>query len=184
MIPTVFLLVEIGSTVSLISCSTVKLTGLDTTPTLGPRVITAAGTFSDDTKLRRGCPINLGSKVVCIDLIVTKIYYYDVIIGMDWTEMKAKINYETWLVTARGAEGASFTFPVQVNHPFRIRCYASLLEDYDDPSLVATPIVRDFMDVFKTIPTLPPQCEIDFTIDLVPGATPISLPTIVCLHAR
>ena len=39
------------------------------------------------------------------------------------------------------------------------------------------PVVRDFLDVFPNdLPGLPPEREIDFPIDLVPGTTPISLP--------
>ena len=40
------------------------------------------------------------------------------------------------------------------------------------------PVVRDFLDVFPDdLPGLPPEQEIDFPIDLVPGTAPISLPT-------
>ena len=39
------------------------------------------------------------------------------------------------------------------------------------------PVVRDFPDVFPDyLPGLPPEQEIDFPIDLVPGTVPISLP--------
>ena len=39
------------------------------------------------------------------------------------------------------------------------------------------PVVRDFPDVFpEYLPGLPPEREIDFPIDLVPGTSPISLP--------
>ena len=39
------------------------------------------------------------------------------------------------------------------------------------------PVVRDFPDVFPDdLPGLPPEREIDFPIDLVPGTSPISLP--------
>ena len=37
--------------------------------------------------------------------------------------------------------------------------------------------MREFLDVFPDdLPGLPPEREIDFSIDLVPGTTPISLP--------
>ena len=39
------------------------------------------------------------------------------------------------------------------------------------------PVVRDFLDVFPDdLPGLPPERELDFPIDLVPGTTTISLP--------
>ena len=44
------------------------------------------------------------------------------------------------------------------------------------PSLSDIPIVSDFPDVFpEELPGLPPQREIEFAIDVVPGATPASI---------
>ena len=43
--------------------------------------------------------------------------------------------------------------------------------------LEVVPVVRDFLDVFpEDLPGSPPEQEIDFPIDLVPGTAPISLP--------
>ncbi|KAM1175275.1 hypothetical protein ACFX19_028298 [Malus domestica] len=37
-------------------------------------------------------------------------------------------------------------------------------------------VVRHFPDVFTDdLPGLPPDCEVEFTIDLIPGTDPISL---------
>jgi len=39
-----------------------------------------------------------------------------------------------------------------------------------------TPVVGDFTDVFpEDVPGLPPSREIEFSIDLVPGAGPVSI---------
>ena len=44
------------------------------------------------------------------------------------------------------------------------------------PSLLDTPIVCDYPDVFsEELPGLPPHKEIEFAIDIVPGATPASI---------
>ena len=38
------------------------------------------------------------------------------------------------------------------------------------------PVVKEFSDVFPDdIPGLPPDRDVEFTIDLVPGTTPISM---------
>ena len=43
------------------------------------------------------------------------------------------------------------------------------------PSLKHIPVVQDFSYVFsKEIPSMPPPREVEFCIDFVPGATPIS----------
>ena len=44
-----------------------------------------------------------------------------------------------------------------------------------DVKLDDIPIVRDYLDVFpEELPRLPPKREVEFTIKLVPGTTPIS----------
>ena len=45
----------------------------------------------------------------------------------------------------------------------------------ENPKLEEIPVVRDFVDVFSDdLPGLPPDREVDFVIDLVPGTAPIS----------
>ena len=47
----------------------------------------------------------------------------------------------------------------------------------DEARLEDVPVVRDFLDVFPDdLPGPPPEREVDFPIDLVPGTAPISLP--------
>ena len=44
------------------------------------------------------------------------------------------------------------------------------------PSVSDIPTISDFLDVFsKELPGLPPQREIEFAIDVVPGTTPASI---------
>jgi hypothetical protein len=45
------------------------------------------------------------------------------------------------------------------------------------PSLEYFSVLQEFEYVFQEIPGLPPKREIHFSIDLVPGATPISKKT-------
>ena len=40
--------------------------------------------------------------------------------------------------------------------------------------LCEIPVAREFPQVFQEVPGLPPDREIEFTIELVPGTTPIS----------
>ncbi|XP_058071274.1 uncharacterized protein LOC131220345 [Magnolia sinica] len=88
--------------------------GLRPSPFVGVKIIAAAGTFSEATKICHNCPIDLGCKVAHVDLIVTKIFYYDVILGMDWlTVMKAEIDCDTMIVKIHEDDGTSLTFSVQ-----------------------------------------------------------------------
>ena len=53
-------------------------------------------------------------------------------------------------------------------------CYALEVKD-DDVRVGDIPIVCEFPDVFpEELPGLPPQREIDFEIEIIPGAHPIS----------
>ncbi|XP_058100546.1 uncharacterized protein LOC131245243 [Magnolia sinica] len=142
----IFLLRDTGSTVSLVSHTTVKRLELHLTPIIRVKIIAAAETIAEVTRMCCDCPVDLGGKVVLIDLIVIKIFHYDVILGMDWlTPMKAEIDCEIRTVKIYEGDEVPFMFP--------------------------------FQNVFKAILGLPPQLDIDFTIDLVLGAKPISLPT-------
>jgi len=43
--------------------------------------------------------------------------------------------------------------------------------------LESIPVVKEFQDVFhKELPGMPPDREIEFTIDLIPGTSPIAQP--------
>ena len=45
------------------------------------------------------------------------------------------------------------------------------------PSIESVLIVREFLDVFPAdLPSMPPDTDIDFCIDLEPGTHPISIP--------
>ena len=52
-------------------------------------------------------------------------------------------------------------------------CHVMRTEDVE-PSLEDIPVVREFPDVFPDeIPGTPPLREVEFCIDLIPGAAPI-----------
>jgi hypothetical protein len=117
------------------------------------------------------------------------------IIGMDWLEQKKVVldcytkvlSYKDNLGTARTTQG--IPKPVSVRQVLAMqlkKCirkgsqvYAiqvtNLLEKEDKPKLEYFVVLREFRDMFvDEIPELPPRREIDFSIDLLPGSTPIS----------
>jgi len=55
--------------------------------------------------------------------------------------------------------------------------YLAHVEELDKnkgPSLEYFSVLQEFEDIFKEILGLPPKMDIDFSIDLVPGVSPIS----------
>nr|CAD1823573.1 unnamed protein product [Ananas comosus var. bracteatus] len=68
---------------------------------------------------------------------------------------------DIWRVWARYKEG--------------LRRSRGLRDDADAPRIEDIPVVREFGDVFPAeLPGRPPDREIEFVVDLVPGTTPIS----------
>ncbi|GJR85541.1 putative reverse transcriptase domain-containing protein [Tanacetum coccineum] len=91
------------------------------------------------------CKLELGNSLFTIDLIPLGHGSFDVIVGMDWlSKNKAEIVCHEKVV--------------------RIPLEGGELSDI--------PIVRDFTDVFlEDLSGLPPQRQVEFRIDLIPGAT-------------
>jgi len=47
----------------------------------------------------------------------------------------------------------------------------------EPPTLQYVPVVNEFIDVFpEELPGLPPEREVEFGINLIPGTQPISIP--------
>jgi hypothetical protein len=120
---------------------------------------------------------------------------YDIIIGMDWLERhKVILNcYEKSFVykdennTARTIQGIRKPVSVrQISTMQFKKCISkgckvyviqvtNILEKEIKPSLEDFAVLQGFKDVFvEEIPELPPRREIDFSIDLLPGSSPVS----------
>ena len=60
----------------------------------------------------------------------------------------------------------------------RCMCYLAYIVDTwhgDKVSVADVPVVREFTDVFpEELPVVPPDRQVEFRVDLVPGAAPIA----------
>ncbi|XP_077230150.1 uncharacterized protein LOC143863354 [Tasmannia lanceolata] len=118
---------------------------------------------------------------------------FDVILGMDWLSTHhALVDCNKKVVTFEILGEEKFCFEgsgahstpivlsaIQVCRLLRQGCkafLASVVEVNDnDRKIENVPIVRKFADVFpKDLPGLPPNREVEFTVDLAPGTAPIS----------
>nr|GEX28206.1 putative reverse transcriptase domain-containing protein [Tanacetum cinerariifolium] len=114
----------------------------------------------------RGCTLGLLGHLFDIDLIPVELGSFDVIISMDWLakyhaliicdEKVVRIPYGDEVLIIRGDDCDG-----------RRQVEKKRLEDML--------IVREFPKVFpENLPGLPPARQVEFQIDLLPGATPVS----------
>ena len=145
-------------------------------------------------RVYRYCPIRIREYEFPRDLIDLSFREFNVILGMDWlSRHQVVVDCRMKQVTLRTPSGEEVTFiGERSNHlsnvisaatartMVRKGCEAYLAYVIDKkkakPSLLDTPTVCDYPNVFsEELPGLPPQTEIEFAIDVVPGATPASI---------
>ncbi|GKB06513.1 putative reverse transcriptase domain-containing protein [Tanacetum coccineum] len=133
----------------------------------------ADGKSVEVDRVIRDCKLELGNSLFTIDLIPLGHGSFDVIMGMDClSKNKVVIVCHEKVVEIPIEEGGI----LQV-HRERIWKAAKALMNakVDEPRISDIPVVRDFTDVFlEDMLGLPPQRQVEFRIDLVPGAMPVA----------
>ena len=127
------------------------------------------------------------------DLIQFDLMSFDVILGMDWlTKHRALVDCAEQKVSLRGPKGQRISYKGVVTKP-RIKIVSALSilsqirkgypaylchvhdESQPAPGIDEIPVVSELEDVFPDeIRGMPPNREVEFGIDLVPGTAPIS----------
>ncbi|GJU10793.1 putative reverse transcriptase domain-containing protein [Tanacetum coccineum] len=107
----------------------------------------------------RGCTLNLLNHPFNINLMPVELGSFDAIIGMDWLA-----KYQAIIVCAEKIV------------LFLAHVTTKEVEDKSEKKrLEDVPIVRDFPKVFpEDLPGLPPTRQVEFQIDLIPGAAPVA----------
>ncbi|KAJ9544937.1 hypothetical protein OSB04_024644 [Centaurea solstitialis] len=144
-------------------------------------------------KVVRKCTLGLAGKDFSINLIPIKIGSFDIIVGMDWmSNHRATICCAEKIVLLALPEGGVLevhgekprrdikivSFMKMRSH-LRKECVAFMAHVVDkkakEKQIQDIPVVREFPEVFpEELPGLPPQRQVEFHIDLVPGAGPIA----------
>ena len=141
----------------------------------------------------KGVQINIGGCELKVDLLQLELHDFDVILGMDWLSMnKAQMDCFTKTVTLQGPNGKKIVFRGERNvipnciisamtarKMLKKGCEAYLayvLETKMGGIQVSNvPIVREFPDVFPDeLSGVPPKREVEVTIDVLPGTSPIA----------
>ncbi|GJS07861.1 putative nucleotidyltransferase, ribonuclease H [Tanacetum coccineum] len=140
---------------------------------LGYVMEVADGKKVEVDRIIRDCKLELGSSLFSINLIPLGHGSFDVIVGMDWlSQHKAVIVCHEKVVEIPVEDGRILRV-----HGERAVGITKALKSAkeDEPKLSDISVVREFEDVFpEDLSGLPPQRQVEFRIDLVPGVTPVA----------
>jgi hypothetical protein len=187
------ILFDYGATNSLISPSALEKSGLESYEHADfKQVKMASGEKQVVGPSVDNCLVDLGVYTTRLKVYITALRTYDLIIGMDWLEShRAMVDCFAKRVICVDDEGRPveihgvrrnvslcFISTMKVKQYMRQGCRLYVVEAVSErkgPSLDQYPVLSKFKDVFPNeLPGLPPEREIDFTIELKPSAEPIS----------
>ncbi|KAK1611657.1 hypothetical protein QYE76_035330 [Lolium multiflorum] len=97
----------------------------------------------------------------------------DVILCMNWLEANgALIDCVNKTVSLKSPDGSRTIYQVDKHTQIEVELQLNSMKEV---KLEDIPVVNEFQDVFPAeLPGMPPDREIEFTIDLIPGTTPIA----------
>ncbi|GJT09898.1 putative reverse transcriptase domain-containing protein [Tanacetum coccineum] len=140
----------------------------------------------------KGCTLTLLNQPFEIDLMPIKLGSFDVVIGMDWlSKYHAKIlcdekvvhipiNGETLIIRGdRSKTRLNLISCIKTERYISRGCQVFMIQvmekKSDEKKLEDIPVVKEFPDVFpEDLPGLPPVRQVEFQIDLIPGAAPVA----------
>ncbi|KAJ0661910.1 putative nucleotidyltransferase, Ribonuclease H [Helianthus annuus] len=189
-----YVLFDTGSTHSIISLSFAQRVGLSCSLLDPPISISTPMRNSENiTSVFCDCPILIEGGTFMAQLLPLTMHDFDIILGMDWlSEHKVTIDCQARQVIFGELEkpkcvyqGCTPSGLIKVISALKARklisngCegYLAAIQDTskEERNLEKHPIVKEFPDVFpEELPSLPPEREVEFTIELIPGAEPIS----------
>jgi len=116
------------------------------------------------------CPVELCDKTLAIDMLVLDTKGYDVILGMTWlSQYYAVIDCREKKINFRIPHQPEFQFSGEVKST-----KGKTQMTTSEVQKQKVPVWDEFPEVFAEISGLPPERMIEFSIDTVPGAAPIS----------
>ncbi|GJZ55040.1 putative reverse transcriptase domain-containing protein [Tanacetum coccineum] len=163
-----------GADYSFVSTTFIPLLGLEPSD-LGFRyeIEIASGQLVEIDKVIKGCKLEIEGHVFDIDLIPFGHGSFDVIIGMDWlSNYKAEIICHEKVVRIPLPDGKVLRVLGERPKEKARLLMSAKASDKKQEEIV---VVRDFPEVFPDdLSGLPPLWEIEFRIELIPGAIPIA----------
>src|SRR4030042_245803 len=130
------------------------------------------------------CPLSMFGRDFEMDLVCLPLAGMDVILGMNWLEYNhAHINCFSKTVCFSSVEEESEVEFLTTKRLKQLRdeevqmfSLMAFLSVENQEKFDKLPVVCDFPEVFPDeIPDVPPEREVEFSIDLVPGTKPVSM---------
>ncbi|GJR38574.1 putative reverse transcriptase domain-containing protein [Tanacetum coccineum] len=153
----------------------------------------ADGNLVSTNTIIRGCTLTLLNQPFEIDLMPIKLGSFDIVIGMDWLSkyhariicdekvVHIPINDETLIIRGdRSKTRLNLISCIKTERYLSRGCQVFMIQvtekkKSDEKRLEDIPVVREFPEVFpEDLPGLPPVRQVEFQIDLIPGATPVA----------
>ncbi|KAK4380215.1 hypothetical protein RND71_002077 [Anisodus tanguticus] len=184
-----------GSTLSYIFPLVANRIGIESEPIEPFEVATPVGDSVIAERVYKNYSVVIYSRHTLADLIELDMADFDVIIGMDWlTSCFANVDCGEklvlfqfpgepvieWKGNAASPRGKFISY-LKARKMVRKGCIYHLVRVHDTeaevPALQSVPVVSEFPDIFPDdLPGLPPEREVDFSIDVLSGTQPISIP--------
>nr|GFC42213.1 putative reverse transcriptase domain-containing protein [Tanacetum cinerariifolium] len=183
-----------GATHSVIS--SIFASCVTTTTTLLDHVLCISMPMKDSVRIThvyRDLPLHFDDKIHAINALPLDMCEFDIILGMDWlTEHHATIDCHSYRVIFGDIHAPEFIYhsslpgkSMQIISALQARTllshgcegFLATIHDttFDVPSIHDQPIISKFPDIFPDVlPGIPPVREVEFNIELIPGAEPIS----------
>jgi hypothetical protein len=164
------ILFDSGASHSFISSSFVEKHRIPTVLLKAPLLTRTPG---GDIQCQLGCPwvrIILSGVEFLANLVVLKSKGIDVILGMDWlSQHHGLISCADKVVHLTNPDGIQVTCHTQGHRP------DIMVFNMEAKSIEDVPVVREYPYVFpEELPGMPPDRDIEFVIDLIPGTSPIA----------
>ncbi|XP_070020749.1 uncharacterized protein [Nicotiana sylvestris] len=146
-------------------------------------------------RIYRSCMVTFYGFKTSVDLLLLDMIDFEIILGMDWLSTYHSVidcHAKTITLAMPGLsrlewKGSTVDTSSWVISILKARkmvekwclAYLAYVRDTtaESPTIDSVPVVREFADVFPSdLPSMPPDRDIDFYIDLSPGTQPASVP--------
>ena len=166
-------LFDTGATTSFISKEFIDAYGLKCNELKCAITILSAGGTICVTHRREQQVLTICGCEYHADLYVIPMRDIAVILGMDWlSNHGAQIDCGENTVSIRNLDGGRIVYQGDKHTKLEAEIQLNSMKEVRIEDI---PVVREFQDVFPAeLPGMPPDREIEFTIDLIPGTSPIA----------